>query len=154
MRSRRWLVDEVVTNLPGESAIVRVACADDDAQGQALAVFWNYELDRRILKDEGWSDLAAKGFDPPRRQIWGQQSIDHEPGTGRRIVRNNPRSQWHIAERPDLRIISDELWGRAHKRRAAQQLRRKATWREGRLANFTHPTCLSDSRNVAFAGTR
>jgi TIR domain len=47
------------------SPLVRLACADDDAQGQTLDVFWNYELDRRILKDEGWQDLAAKGFDAP-----------------------------------------------------------------------------------------
>ena len=55
---------------PPQSALVRLACADDDAQGQALEVFWDYELDRRILEDEGWEDLAAKGFDaaaPVRR---------------------------------------------------------------------------------------
>jgi superfamily II DNA or RNA helicase len=61
------LVDEIVQpSAPGQSSLVRLACADDDAQGQSLAVFWDYELDRRILKDDGWSDLAAKGFDPPR----------------------------------------------------------------------------------------
>ena len=68
VRSRRWLVDEVVQpRTSGESALVRLACADDDAQGQLLDVFWDYELDRRILKDEGWRDLAVKGFDPPRQ---------------------------------------------------------------------------------------
>ncbi len=68
VRSRRWLVEEVTgPPAPGESAVVRLACADDDAQGQSLAVFRDYELDRRILEDEGWADLAAKGFDPPRR---------------------------------------------------------------------------------------
>jgi hypothetical protein len=41
--------------------------ADDDAQGQSLEVLWDYELDRLILKEEGWADLAAKGFDPPRQ---------------------------------------------------------------------------------------
>ena len=51
---------------PGESPRVELACADDDAQGQSLTVFWDYELDRRILEDEGWADLAAKGFDSPR----------------------------------------------------------------------------------------
>jgi superfamily II DNA/RNA helicase len=30
-------------------------------------VFWDYELDRRILEEEGWRDLAAKGFDAPRQ---------------------------------------------------------------------------------------
>jgi superfamily II DNA or RNA helicase len=56
----------VVEAAPGQSPVVRLACADDDAQGQALDVFWNYELDRRILAEEGWKDLAAKGFDDPR----------------------------------------------------------------------------------------
>jgi superfamily II DNA or RNA helicase len=68
VRSRRWLVEEVVEPaILGQSALVRLACADDDAQGQTLDVFWDYELDRRILEEEGWSDLAAKGFDAPRQ---------------------------------------------------------------------------------------
>ena len=46
---------------------MRLACADDDAQGQSLEVFWSYELDRQILKEEGWQNLAAKGFDAPRQ---------------------------------------------------------------------------------------
>ena len=68
VRSRRWLVEEVIEPpAPGESAIVRLACADDDAQGQSLDIFWDYELDRQILEDEGWADLAARGFDSPRQ---------------------------------------------------------------------------------------
>ena len=47
--------------------MVSLSCADDDAQGQSLDVFWDYELDRRILEEEGWQDLAAKGFDAPRQ---------------------------------------------------------------------------------------
>ena len=67
VRSRQWLVEEVVDPpVPGESSRVRLACADDDAQGQSLEVFWNYEIDRRILEEEGWAELAAKGFDPAR----------------------------------------------------------------------------------------
>ncbi len=46
---------------------MRLACADDDAHGQSLEVFWEYELDRQILEEEGWQDLAAKGFDAPRQ---------------------------------------------------------------------------------------
>ena len=68
VRSRRWLVEEVVeSERPDASSLVRLACADDDAQGQALDVYWDYELDRRILEEESWKDLAAKGFDPPRQ---------------------------------------------------------------------------------------
>src|SRR5262245_32968901 len=67
VRSRRCVVEEVLPPpKPGQSCRVRMACADDDAQGQSLEVFWDFELDRRILKEEGWKDLASKGFDPPR----------------------------------------------------------------------------------------
>ncbi len=68
VRSRRWLVEETddAPN-PGESARVTLACADDDNQGQTLTVFWDYELDRRILDDEGFGTLATKGFDPTRQ---------------------------------------------------------------------------------------
>src|SRR5207302_8775842 len=52
VRSRRWLVEEILPSAkPGHSAVIRLACADDDAQGQALDVFWYYELDRRILEE-------------------------------------------------------------------------------------------------------
>jgi len=68
VRSRRWLVEEVVLpSRPGCSALARLACADDDAQGQSLDVYWDYELDRQILEEEGWQNLAAKGFDAPGR---------------------------------------------------------------------------------------
>ena len=66
VRSRSWLVDEVIEpKIPGQTCVVRLSCADDDAQGQALEVLWNYELDRLTLTEEGWADLAAKGFDQP-----------------------------------------------------------------------------------------
>jgi hypothetical protein len=67
LRSRRWLVEEVRAAAPGQSPLVRLACADDDAQGQVLEVYWDYEIDRRILEVEGWANLASKGFDLPRR---------------------------------------------------------------------------------------
>ncbi len=68
VRSRRWLVEEVkAAPEPSQSPVVSLACADDDAQGQTLQVYWDYEPDRLILKEEGWSDLASKGFDDPRR---------------------------------------------------------------------------------------
>ena len=66
VRSRRWLVEEVVFPPRGGSPQVSLACAEDDAQGQTLTVFWDCELDRQILEEEGWADLAGKGFDSPR----------------------------------------------------------------------------------------
>lgn len=66
VRSRRWLVEDVTA--PDDAlAVVSLACAEDDAQGEQLDVLWDYELDRRIIDDEGWEDLAARGFDDPRQ---------------------------------------------------------------------------------------
>ena len=66
VRSQRWSVEEVVFPPDDGSPQVSLACAEDDAQGQALTVFWDCELDRQILEKEGWADLAGKGFDSPR----------------------------------------------------------------------------------------
>ena len=67
VRSRRWIVEEVSDPSPGVSAVVGLACVDDDNQGQPLQVLWDYEPDRWILADEGWEDLASKGLDSPER---------------------------------------------------------------------------------------
>src|SRR6516164_11650547 len=68
VRSRRWLVDEdIAPKIGGQTSVVRLSCADDDAQGQSLEVLWDYELDGLIFEEEGWSDLASKGFDQPRQ---------------------------------------------------------------------------------------
>src|SRR5438874_11462060 len=66
VRSRRWLVEQV-DDADGASPVIGLACADDDAQGEELQVFWDYEPDRRILEEEGWDDIASRGFDEPRQ---------------------------------------------------------------------------------------
>ena len=66
VRSRRWLVEGVEDAAPPTSPRVSLACADDDAQGQTLEVYWDFEIDRRILEQEAWSTIGAKGFDSPR----------------------------------------------------------------------------------------
>lgn len=67
LRSRRWLVDEVVQPDAEQTAIVRLSCAEDDAQGQLLDVLWDYEIDKMVLHEEGWADLAKRGFDDPKK---------------------------------------------------------------------------------------
>lgn len=67
VRSRRWLVEKTTPpSKLGQSALITLACADDDNQGQSLEVYWDYELDRQILESEGWENLAKDGFDPPK----------------------------------------------------------------------------------------
>jgi SNF2 family DNA or RNA helicase len=63
VRSRRWLVEEG-QSLGGLNA-VRLACIDDDAQGETISVLWDAELDATILDDEGWTNVAKHGTDGP-----------------------------------------------------------------------------------------
>jgi SNF2-related domain len=68
VRQRRYIVEDVLaSNRPGDSTLVRLSCLDDDAQGQALEVLWDHEVDPKILKGEAWGEIAAKGFDPADR---------------------------------------------------------------------------------------
>jgi SNF2 family DNA or RNA helicase len=63
-RTRAWLVEAVEPSPHG--AKVSLACIDDDAQGEALEVIWDLELDTEILDRQAWKQIGAKGFDDPR----------------------------------------------------------------------------------------
>ena len=66
VRQRRYLVENVIPPpAANEATLVHLACLDDDAQGEPLSVLWEHELDARVLKDDGWSAVAEKGFDDP-----------------------------------------------------------------------------------------
>jgi len=68
VRQRRYVVEEVVgPGQAGDATLVRMACLDDDAQGQPLDVLWELEVDGEVLAGEAWRKVAAKGFDPPDR---------------------------------------------------------------------------------------
>jgi len=68
VRSRQYLVDDVAPPpRPGDATLVRLSCLDDDAQGTALSVLWECELDARVLEVTSWRDVAKRGFDPPAR---------------------------------------------------------------------------------------
>ncbi len=65
VRTRTYLV-EGVDHLGGIGTHARLACLDDDAQGQQLEVIWEIELDAQILDGEAWQSIGKKGFDSPR----------------------------------------------------------------------------------------
>ena len=44
------------------------------------------------------------------RFIWNSSRFVKVPGTNKRVRRARPKSEWHIIERDDLRIIEPELW--------------------------------------------
>jgi SNF2 family DNA or RNA helicase len=69
-RSHRWLVEEVEPpELPGGDTVVRMACLDDDANGQQLEVFWEREVDARVEGETTWDTVGQRGFDRP--QVFG-----------------------------------------------------------------------------------
>jgi SNF2 family DNA or RNA helicase len=46
--------------------VVRLACLDDDANGQVTEVFWEREVDARVLGQSTWETIGQRGFDDPR----------------------------------------------------------------------------------------
>lgn len=67
IRQRQYLVEDVVpASLRDEATLVRLACLDDDAQGQTLEALWELEPDAELLSASGWEHLAERGFDAPR----------------------------------------------------------------------------------------
>ncbi|MGD1001487.1 MAG: DISARM system SNF2-like helicase DrmD [Candidatus Brocadiia bacterium] len=64
LRTRTYLVEGVERALEGHH--VRMACLDDDAQGQPLEAIWELELDAEVIGDNVWKSIGSKGFDPPR----------------------------------------------------------------------------------------
>ena len=64
VRTRRWLVEDEHSAGDRLTAL-RLACVDDDAQGEVVEVLWDAELDASVLKDEGWASVAKFGTDDP-----------------------------------------------------------------------------------------
>jgi hypothetical protein len=64
VRGRRWLV-EGGSDLGQSLHSVRLACVDDDAQGEILEIAWQSELDAQRLSTDSWSSLSTDGTDDP-----------------------------------------------------------------------------------------
>lgn len=62
-RTRRWLVE----SMTGGDALVRarLACIDDDAQGETLEVLWRDEVDASVMADSHLSLFENPGTDDP-----------------------------------------------------------------------------------------
>lgn len=68
VRTRTYLVESVEPSTASPSdMIVRLACLDDDAQGEIIEVVWGLELEAEIVdKETVWKSIGKKGFDTPR----------------------------------------------------------------------------------------
>ena len=66
VRQRLYLVENVRQPVePGDSALVSLACVEDDAQGQTLDVLWDIEPDARADQSDRWHGLGTREFDAP-----------------------------------------------------------------------------------------
>ena len=80
---------------------------------------------RTILKNERYLG----------KLVWNKKRKVRVPGTGRRVYRSRPESEWVTVNAPQLRIISDELWqGVAQRFGAVQEFWGRKAGRPG-LAN-------------------
>lgn len=66
VRSRQYVVEEIIPSPTGDTR-VRLACLNDDAQGNVLEVFWQRELDGQILGAASWEQVTQRGFDQARQ---------------------------------------------------------------------------------------
>ena len=68
---------------------------------------WKRGVLKHILKNERYVG----------RLIWGQCRFERRPGSRYKVAHAVPRSEWRILDRPELRIVSPELWERVQARR-------------------------------------
>ncbi|MEG3439963.1 DISARM system SNF2-like helicase DrmD [Pannus brasiliensis CCIBt3594] len=67
VRSRQYLIEEVISpSRNGGDTRVRLSCLEDDARGQPLEVFWEREIDAKVLGESSWDSVSGRGFDDPR----------------------------------------------------------------------------------------
>jgi hypothetical protein len=55
------------------------------------------------------------------RVVWNRSRFIKVPGSNKRVARPRPRSEWRTSDRPELRIVSDELWQAVQLRQTRMQ---------------------------------
>ena len=53
------------------------------------------------------------------RVVWNKLRYQKDPATGKRVSRLNPEKDWIVKERPELRIVSNDLWQEVKARQGA-----------------------------------
>jgi DNA invertase Pin-like site-specific DNA recombinase len=49
--------------------------------------------------------------------VWGRTKQARKPGSRTKVVKHVPENEWQKSEKPELRIVSEELWDRVQSRR-------------------------------------
>src|SRR5271169_2840841 len=97
VRSRRWLVEDEPA-IDGLRAL-RLACVDDDAQGETAEILWDAEIDGEILGDEGWASVARLGTDDPSTFAANLRTLRWNTATASDRDLFRAPSRWHSSRR-------------------------------------------------------
>lgn len=127
--------------VPGKAGELAIVDAEADV---VRSIFADYVAGKSPRDIAG--ALNAAGIAPPRGNVWNASTINgnlqrgagillneiyagrivwnkvrmvKDPATGKRISRANPKAQHRTAEAPHLRIIADDIWQAAQRRKAA-----------------------------------
>jgi len=92
----------------------------------------------RGLKRKGWAGSAVRVILKNEKYIgrwtYGRRIFTKDPLTGKRRARLRPSSEWQVTDCPELRIISEALWGEVEARFAELGTRYWPRGTQGRLA--------------------
>ncbi len=87
---------------------------------------WTQGTIRRILENEVYLG----------KLIWGRVNYERQPGTNKKVRRDQPRTAWKVSDQPELRIISDELWEQVRERQNVVRTELKGNFARGRLPGY------------------
>lgn len=80
--------------------------SDEQVSTHRSSSSWNSTTVGRILRNPVYIGKLT----------WNKTSQIIHPVTGKRVKRKNPPAMWIVANAPELRIVSSELWDRAQER--------------------------------------
>ena len=91
---------------PGEGlTALRLACVDDDAQGEVVEVLWDAELDGSVLKEEGWASVAKREFPPGIwSTAWARLLTAANPPHRKKLRRKIPTDDVQTAEEASMAV--------------------------------------------------
>lgn len=127
----------VIRKLDARGEAIRGDREIDEQQAQVVRrIFRNFAAGigpraiARTLNEEGvpgpegklWNDTTIRGYASRGtgilnnelyigKLVWNRLRYVKNPSTGKRVSRQNPESEWIVADVPHLRIVDDELWG-------------------------------------------
>jgi site-specific DNA recombinase len=109
---------------------------------------------QRGLKRKGWASsgvrVILKNEKYIGRWIYGRRVFNKDPISGRRLSRVRPQAEWQVAEYPELRIISDNLWQTVQERFHKMADRYQTRDKKGRLIG--RKIGATSDRSALFSG--